>query len=227
MSEARTNLHLFGSLVNSEDIVDAEIVEQLGGEEKLAPQIKGMTVNTGTDERDNIWPIDAKEFTMPITGTVYKVMNPTKWIVSNNEQAQPIFPEEQILKEIIHSSSGILTNMLNKMRWHPISKAELLRWIGKFGLERDLAVARDSMVDKAEEIVDAHLDNKDVETAKFVLKTAGKKRGWNERVEQEAGVGGNVYQFIQMTNGGNSANFNEMNEKDLVRYLEEQITSGK
>lgn len=186
----------------------------------------GLVIETVLDERDGIEPYKQDANKKTKSSWPIRYMRGTRWISADDVHKEIIFPDEEVIKEYIYASNGILSDVLKKMNWHGVSKVELARWISKYGLERDLAIARDGIIDKAENVVVKALDTEDVETAKFVLKTAGKKRGWNERTEDGMEQAKNVYQFINIAGGGGKGDFSKMGDRDLVKYLEEQITGA-
>jgi hypothetical protein len=154
-------------------------------------------------------------------------MRPTKWVypaamTGDKAQQNPILPTEESLKWAIYEGKGVLNNILQKLNWHGACRKEFMRWCGKFGLENDIAIARDAIIDKAETVVVNSLDVEDIETAKFVLKTAGKRRGWNEKIDDSNEVK-NVYNFISIVGGGRDEDISKLDEASLVQYIEKQI----
>ena len=193
------------------------------------PDIEAGTkvkIVTQEDERDSVEPCQLDGCKKTKYGEAYKRMYGTRWIVPADAETLPVFPDEGVIREVIYENKGILSDIMRGMNWHPVSKGEFMRWVVKLGLEKDLMVARDGIVDQAEGIVSKALDADDVETAKFVLKTAGKKRGWNERTEDGL-EGKNVYQFINVVSGDGRGELERMQEKDLIKYLEDQINGSR
>lgn len=180
----------------------------------LAPEVipESVEMSLSSDERDDI--VTNEDGTTQMS----------KWIVPRKPSTLPLAPVYDRVREGIYQSYGNLTKLLEFMNWHDASKGELMRWIGKLNLSSDIVLARDTLVDKAEEIIRVALDEgSDVETAKFVVKTVGKRRGWSEREGKDAEQGGNVYNFINMYSSG-SEDMKEFTDAGLVRYLEEQIS---
>jgi hypothetical protein len=206
-------------------VIELEEAQEIAPFQPTAPVTTVVSFNLERDERDQIEPIEGSEESTE-SGVLYQRMNPTRWILPRRGDREPIFPAEGIVRELIYTTNGNLTVILEQMGWNDVSKGELMRWINKLGLTSDIILARDTMVDKAEKIINTVLDEGcDVETAKFVVKTVGKKRGWSERPSEET-TPGNVYNFINLVGSGGefgSSSVQDMTDASLVKYLEDQI----
>lgn len=103
------------------------------------------------------------------------------WTMTNRV-AQYNFTEEQML-EAIKGSNGIITNIATSLgcTWHTanryIKETEVIKQSYIDECER--------VIDKAESVVTKALDNNDIQTAKWILGTKGKKRGYTEKTEIE------------------------------------------
>jgi len=91
------------------------------------------------------------------------------------------FTDEQIL-EAIKGSCGIITNISDSLScsWNTADKyikqgSETVKSAYKDECER--------VIDKAESVVTKALDKDDIQTAKWILATKGKKRGYTEKHE--------------------------------------------
>jgi len=145
----------------------------------------------------------------------------TKWILPASPDDKIRSPLDfQYLKHLLHESAGQLNPILKKMNWHISCKAELLRWIRKLELSNDLMVARENIVDEAEELIRSGLKVDDLDTAKFILKTMGKKRGWSERDNIEHKQ--DVYAFIGTTKE-EQLSFKKLTDYELTKVLEDKI----
>lgn len=234
-----------GVIISAGEELPEWVEERLGKEEEEGIKRKGrkrekvenikapdtrlgtvVAINTVLDERDGIRPTEGKggkgRGRRTRNGWPVRYIEKTRWIVPGDAKKEIVFPDEEVIKEYIYDCSGILSEILERMNWHAVSKGELMRWIAKYGLENDVTMARDGLIDKAEGVVDRALNIDDLDTAKFVLKTAGKKRGWNERTEDNNEMGKNVYQLIHIASGG-KGDLEKMEERDLVKYLEDMI----
>ncbi len=127
----------------------------------------------------------------------------------------------ETIRRAVYLSEGRLSGILKKLNWAESSKGELLYWVTRHGLRRDILLSRDSLVDKSERVVSKALKNNDVETAKFVLKTAGKYRGWNEKSLED------VEEFKGMTREyearGKVTDVKKMSDEDLTMELEKYL----
>lgn len=145
----------------------------------------------------------------------------TKWIYAANLKKPIRSPNDKaFLIKTIYSELGQLNSIMREMNWHISCKKELMRWIRKMGLSDDLVIARQGIVDESEELVKNSVRTGDVDTAKFVLKTAGKSRGWSEK-EDNSGKG-DVYAFI--TIGKDSVvDMSKMSDGELTALLEKKL----
>lgn len=219
-----------GSVITVEELAsasDGELISNLPAPTPL-PEGEGLSLPPiQQDERDSVSPLYPHREWTTERGTIYQKMKETRWILAKSPNSDPIFPEREILREFIYDCNGVLGDILEKMQWHNASKGEFMRWVSKLCLENDILIARDNMVDKAESVVNRNLNEvEDVETAKFVLKTVGKKRGWNERVE-DINTAKNVYQFINIASGEGNSNLSGLDEAGLVKYLEDALSSNR
>lgn len=149
----------------------------------------------------------------------------TKWIYAADLRKPIRSPNDKaFLIKIIYSELGQLNGIMRLMNWHVSCKKELMRWIRKMGLSDDLAIARQGIIDESEELVKNSVRTGDVDTAKFVLKTAGKSRGWSEK-EDNLGKG-DVYAFI--TIGKDSmVDMSKMTDAELTTMLENKLKGEK
>lgn len=151
------------------------------------------------------------------------VTNNTRYIY-NILDAKPLAPTVENIKHALYENNGNLLKTCVTMRWDKSCKHELYRWIKKLNLVQDLAVARDQLVDKAEAVINEGLEQNDLDTAKFVLKTQGKYRGWDEKGEDKAQ---DVYNTVITTVGDSTVDFSNMDELKLSEYITNKIRDGR
>jgi hypothetical protein len=151
------------------------------------------------------------------------VMNNTQHIY-NILEAKPLAPTVANIKHALYENNGNLLKTCVTMRWDKSCKHELYRWIKKLNLVQDVAVARDQLVDKAEAVINEGLEQNDLDTAKFVLKTQGKYRGWDEKSEDKIQ---DVYNTVITSVGETEVDFTNMDELNLSEYITNKIRDGR
>lgn len=171
-----------------------------------------IEIETRVDQRDLI------EYRREgqIDGVELNYMALTKWIKPHDWSKDIVAPSYDIIKHLLYKHDGIVRDVLMEMNWSASSKIEFLRWVDKLGLKGDMMAARDTVIDKAERVVNRSLDREDVDSAKFVLKTAGKHRGWSDRIDETTQ---NIYHHIVSDSDGKK--LGELDEDGLVKYLED------
>jgi hypothetical protein len=191
----------------------------------------GVTIDNERDERDELVEYTELEKLQDETNRIQEsnrtrsinifLAESTKWIYAANLNKPIRSPNDRaFLIRTIYSELGQLNSIMREMNWHISCKKELMRWIRKMGLSDDLLIARQGIVDESEELVKNSVRTGDVDTAKFVLKTAGKGRGWSEK-EDNAGKG-DVYAFI--TIGKDSVmDMSKMSDGELTALLESKL----
>lgn len=191
----------------------------------------GVTIDNERDERDNLVEYTELEKLEEEANRIQEssktrsinifLAESTKWIYAANLNKPIRSPNDKaFLIRTIYSELGQLNGIMREMNWHISCKKELMRWVRKMGLSDDLTIARQGIVDESEELVKNSVRTGDVDTAKFVLKTAGKSRGWSEK-EDNAGKG-DVYAFI--TIGKDSVmDMSKMSDNELTALLESKL----
>lgn len=195
--------------LKSRNLLEGDILDPIleGGE----VEIEGKKL---LDIRDEI--LDEEE------GGVRYLVEETFWIHGGDKEKRVVSPKDKnTLLRYLHEESGVLNGVLKRLNWHISCKKELLRWIKKHGLQDELMVAREDLIDKSEDVIRNALGIGDIKAAQFVLKTAGKKRGWSEHEKGEGDVK-NVYGFVDEVT---DIDIKGMSDDELVRYIEEGIRS--
>ena len=193
--------------LESRNLLEVEVLEPVLGEGVVEVEGK-RELNIRDEIRDEV-----KE------GIRY-LKKETFWIHSNDKSKRVVSPKDKdILLRYLHEESGVLNGVLKRLNWHISCKKELLRWIKKHGLQDELMVAREDLIDQSEGVIKDALGLGDIKAAQFVLKTAGKKRGWSEHEKGEGDVK-NVYGFVDDMVG---VDIKSMSDDELVRYIEEGI----
>jgi hypothetical protein len=90
-------------------------------------------------------------------------------------------PDREVVIEAIYKTQGNVTEAAKMLNY--TFRGLNNRIAGDLILKRELKIARNQKVDKAELVIDQHLEEQNLDAAKFVLKTLGKDRGWTERYE--------------------------------------------
>jgi len=200
------------------NVVEGEIVESVKVEkEETAEIVVGLDeAGVRKDERNEI--VDYKDID---TGVLY-LEDPTKWIYAQNSKLPIVSPrDKETMTKIMYEELGHFNSILEGLNWHVSCKKELLRWIRNHELSDDLMVAREGIVDESEVVLKESVRTKDIDSAKFVLKTVGKKRGWNEK-EMDEREKNNVYAYVNVTQV-NTTGLKELSDSDLTKLLEDQI----
>lgn len=110
---------------------------------------------------------------------------------------KPRFTEAQVV-EAIQGSHGIKTVIIRKLG---ISLPTLDHYLDKYSAANQaLLDERSVLIDKAESVVVTNLDKDDFMTARFVLTTIGKDRGWVERVDHAHALAGTVVVEVVTSN---------------------------
>jgi hypothetical protein len=177
---------------------------------------KDVTLVGETNERDN-FP------TVLINEKVY-LEKPTKYIFGDSKDAELLAPTFSQMREVIYKETGNLTNCTQAMGWHQMCKGEFYRWIKMNNLTADLAMARDTLVDKAEEVIKSNLNVADTNSAMFVLKTQGRYRGWNEK--DENAKSNDVYNTVILQTDGSSLNTSNMSDYDLAEFINKTLKAN-
>ena len=92
------------------------------------------------------------------------------------------FTEQEIL-EAIQDTGGIINKIAQKLNcdWHTADK-----YISKYESSKiALQDERQTLIDDSENVIRNAVRSGDVQSAKFVLTTLGKKRGYTEKTEVE------------------------------------------
>lgn len=175
-------------------------------------------IETQIDERDQLIEYTNEE------NDVY-LSESTLWIYpANNSQPLRSPNDKPFLLRTIYAELGQLNSLMQAMNWHVSCKKELMRWIRKHNLSDDIAIARQGIIDESEELIKQAVRNGDIDSAKFVLKTAGKGRGWNEKdINQEKG---DVYAFISLGKE-NEVDLSKLSNQELTRYLEDKLKGNE
>ena len=92
------------------------------------------------------------------------------------------YTKKQVL-EAIKNSHGIVSTIADKLKcaWHT-ADTYVKKWDETLKAYEDEG---EKYIDSAESVINKALKNDDVQAAKYVLSTKGKKRGYNEKQEIE------------------------------------------
>lgn len=209
---------MVGGMVLGEglSVKKVEVVEVVGNETKekvkgeVAGQKQGREIGLfGRKGEEEGEIIDVEENGVLYLENDYEKVK-RRWkgrkVVSPNDRGK--------IKELIYEHYGQLEGVLMGMNWGKSSRGELMKWVVRHGLVKDLMAARDSVVDLAEEKIVEHVGRGDLMATMFTLKTVGKYRGWNEKssIEEERD---NVYKRIVS---------DSVSRKDLIEMSNEELT---
>ena len=92
-------------------------------------------------------------------------------------------PGRDAISQAVEGSRGNLSRVAEVLG---VSWDTARKWVfDDPGLKSLFESERDKVLDKAEDIIYTALDQNDIPTAKWVLSTLGRYRGWNEKVRLE------------------------------------------
>lgn len=207
-------------------LVDTEVessVQKVEQKDINLTVIEGKTFFENTDSVHLEIEMKEKDMLVEYTeadGSVF-LAESTHWIFPLDFGLPLRSPNDtKFLNMQIYEDLGQISAVMRKMNWHPACKKEFMRWVRKLGLSDDIKIARDGIIDEAEEVVKEAVRANDVDSAKFVLKTAGKNRGWSEKEDSKSG--GDVYAFINI-GGETELDLGKLSDSDLTRILEDSL----
>lgn len=151
-----------------------------------------------------------------------RYMEETQWIKKGSGEGGMISAKwKEGIREALYREKGVLEGVLERLNWDVIAKSELIKWIKAHDLSNDLLLAREGLIDESERVVRDKVESGDIEAAKFVLKTIGKRRGWSERdvedVERRS-----MYGYINVSEVGGKE-IRAMSNEELTKVLEERM----
>lgn len=153
-------------------------------------------------------------------GRLYLKNNDRIWALDSDRKV--VSPNDLVvMKEVISRSNGLILDILRGLNWDLGCRQELIYWINIKGLKNYFLSAREGLVDKSEEVVYKALCAGDVQVAQFVLKTIGKRRGWNDK-ENVIGDGEEMVKS-RHSEVGMEKDVKSMSLGELTELLEKKI----